>query len=383
MGHPRFGADFDRLIGKLESVDSSLRPSSDPLVITDTRTPPANRLKSIGVPIVATTAVVISIVSLLLYIGVIPLQQSPPAAGSPETSARSDPIPVGGGPASIAISPDGEELYVSNSGNSTISVIDIRARAVISTVPVGASPRGVAVSPDGKQIVVANSGDNSVSIIDRSDRTQTRPAVRRVSVGYEPVDVEIPQHSDVAYVAEANSQDGAGTISVVNLHDFTSSRTDIRTDSPSAIAISPDGRTGYLANPNAIALVAFDTQTLVEKSSFPLAGNDVEITPDGRKVYLIEENADTVSVIDAATGQLTATIPVGLQPTSVVFTPARAIVANSGANTLSIIDVATNAIVDTVSITGITPIALAVSHDYTTVYTADFYSNTVSTVRLQ
>jgi YVTN family beta-propeller protein len=385
MGHETFREDFGRLVGELESADSSLQRSARLLSLPGVRTL-SNRVGSIGVTAIATTAVAISIVLVLLQLGVFPILPSrPQEAGEdlPVVPVRSDSIPVGGGPTGIAVSPDGQELYVANSGNNTLSVIDVGARAVVSTVPVGASPRSVAVSPDGRRIVVANSGDNSVSIVDKGDSAQKRPAARRVDVGLEPVDIEMSLRNDTAFVVEATSPEGgAGTVSVVNVDELTSSPTVIRTDSPTAIAISPDGRTGYLANPNAIALVAFDTQTLVEKSSFPLAGNDVKITQDGRKIYLVDENAGNVSVIDALTGHLMATITVGLQPSSIVITRERAIVANSGENTLSVIDVSTDTVVDTVPITGITPVALAVSPDGGTVFTADFYSNTVSTVQM-
>src|SRR5262245_27774908 len=49
-------------------------------------------------------------------------------------------IPVGTRPAGLAVSPDGNQVYVANWGDSTISVVDISSSTVIGTIPV-AGPR--------------------------------------------------------------------------------------------------------------------------------------------------------------------------------------------------------------------------------------------------
>ncbi|MGT2532360.1 YncE family protein [Streptomyces nojiriensis] len=56
-------------------------------------------------------------------------------------------IPVGDGPDSVAVSPDGSRVYVTNSAADTVSVIDARTRKVVDTVTVGDEPSRVTVSP--------------------------------------------------------------------------------------------------------------------------------------------------------------------------------------------------------------------------------------------
>ena len=49
--------------------------------------------------------------------------------------------------------------YITNSGNSTVSVIDTATNNVTATVDnIGTNPFGVAVSPDGSKVYAANSG---------------------------------------------------------------------------------------------------------------------------------------------------------------------------------------------------------------------------------
>ena len=81
-------------------------------------------------------------------------------------------IPVGESPQAIAVSSQGKTVYVANTGSNTVSVIDTATDTVVSTTTVGKSPSGIAISPDGGTIYVTNKDDNTVSIIP-TGRTET------------------------------------------------------------------------------------------------------------------------------------------------------------------------------------------------------------------
>ncbi|OHD72137.1 MAG: hypothetical protein A2V99_01290 [Spirochaetes bacterium RBG_16_67_19] len=107
--------------------------------------------------------------------------------GSTDT-VLATPIPVGGnltGPdegAGVAVNPITNRVYVTNSLDNTVSVIDGIADAVIATIPVGTAPRGVAVSKNYNKVYVANRLDATISIIDGATNTVTNT----VPVGVEP-----------------------------------------------------------------------------------------------------------------------------------------------------------------------------------------------------
>ena len=62
-------------------------------------------------------------------------------------------IPVGAGPVGVAITSDGTKVYVANSSDNTVSVINTATSAVTSiNVGAGSGPFGVAVTPDGSKV---------------------------------------------------------------------------------------------------------------------------------------------------------------------------------------------------------------------------------------
>src|SRR5215467_12431897 len=94
-------------------------------------------------------------------------------------------IPLGKRPRGIVASPDGARLYVALSGSPAappgvdektlpppdrsadgIGVVDLRAGKLLKVLPSGTDPEQVALSPDGQQIYVANEDAARASIVD-------------------------------------------------------------------------------------------------------------------------------------------------------------------------------------------------------------------------
>ena len=73
------------------------------------------------------------------------------------TSPQSNPI---------ALSPDGAFLYVANTANNAVAVVNTATRVFERQIAVGLEPVSVAVRPDGMEVWVANHVSDSVSVID-------------------------------------------------------------------------------------------------------------------------------------------------------------------------------------------------------------------------
>lgn len=88
-------------------------------------------------------------------------------------------LQVGKGPGAVAKSADGKTVYVVNSLDNTVSVIDTFSQSVVATLPVGTNPVAVLVAPDNSKAYVANYDSCDVTIINNVERT----VYKTVSVG--------------------------------------------------------------------------------------------------------------------------------------------------------------------------------------------------------
>src|SRR5260370_11215354 len=82
-------------------------------------------------------------------------------------------IGVGARPIGVAFTPNGSRAYVANSESNSVSVINTATNAVIATIAVGSFPQGLAITPNGSRAYVANLNSNSVSVIDTASNTVT------------------------------------------------------------------------------------------------------------------------------------------------------------------------------------------------------------------
>src|SRR5215213_905092 len=102
------------------------------------------------------------------------------------------------------------------------------------------------------------------------------------------------------------------TVSVIDTATNTVVATVPVGDSPSAIAVTPDGAFAYVTNAGDFFVSVIDTATNTVVTTVPVgAGSSgIAITPDGAFAY-VATGANTVAVIDIATNTVIATVPVG------------------------------------------------------------------------
>ena len=74
--------------------------------------------------------------------------------------------------------------YVSNGGDATVSVIDLATNSAVATVAVGQRPWNMALTPDGNKLYVACGRSGSVAVIDtRRNEKVAEITVRQAAVG--------------------------------------------------------------------------------------------------------------------------------------------------------------------------------------------------------
>lgn len=238
------------------------------------------------------------------------------------------PIPIGDGPYSMAIVPNGKTLYVANENSEDLTAIDTQTNQTVGSIPVGAQTATIAISPDGKTAYVTDQIEDLVVVVD----LQTGQVVG----------------SPIAL-------DG----------------------SPWGVAFAPDGNTAYVANEDDDEVIVIDTQSRqVVDPPIPVGEGPVNVvfSPDGKTAYVNNQDDASVSVIDTQSRQTVGTIPVGEAPWGLALTPdgTRLYVSNYADATVSVIDTQSRQTVGDPIPTGEDPYELAVTPDGKAVYVANY-----------
>ena len=205
--------------------------------------------------------------------------------------AANGTIPISGGsaPSGLTLDASGSRLYVALNMTHEVAVIDTATRAIVRRIPVGIYPYTTVMSADGSKVYVTNWGgkvpgpadftdgmfpvvvdrrtgipvSGTVSVIDTASNTVRET----IDVGLHPSGMASSPRGDRLFVTNANSDTvsviSTATDSVVKtLHvgENGPDRTSVLGSSPNAVAVSPDGRTIYVANgaDNDIAVVDVD-----------------------------------------------------------------------------------------------------------------------------
>jgi len=95
------------------------------------------------------------------------------------TFASVKSIAVGGVPRGMSLSAKGDRLYVTNSWDDTLSVIDTTALTVIATWHVGSEPSGVVADPTATYLFVANRVSDDIAVLN----AQTGEEEKRLAGG--------------------------------------------------------------------------------------------------------------------------------------------------------------------------------------------------------
>lgn len=325
-------------------------------------------------------------------------------------------IPVGTKPYGVAVSPDGRWVYTANYGDNTVSVVDPTNTAVARTFSVGPDscrglcegPLSLALSPDGNNLYVMGGttpvfkpdgsvdyfeGKTPLTVIDTASGT----VVKRYDLGW-GTDAAIAPSPDGKTLFVGINTWGQGQPSGVRVLDLATGNSSYLGVTSVVAAPSADGKTITLIDWRSDGAVyafdvATDTQLWATRLGSPnkyLYGRSVAAGQNGR-VYVTYRGASNgptgVAVLDAATGAVIATIQTGTAPgyldtyAGVAVSPdgKRVYAVDPNAATLSTIDTATNTVVATTPLGG-QPVAVAVSPDGKYVYATNRDDGTLSVI---
>jgi YVTN family beta-propeller protein len=255
-------------------------------------------------------------------------------------------------PAGSGLSPDGKFLYVACNGDNSVAVIDTTAKTVVKQLPAGYFPYTVAVSPTGTKIAVTNWGVTEYKFFNPQYSATGLLTDLGMTPNNQPAGYSLPststsgnnpQTSSVSlYLAPAGNAaalTGTGAI-------YQGARLDdsyqVGDTHPSATAIvSKNGvEVLYVAKSNSDALgviVLNDDRKLKDFDLSPISfmqnarlkihgsyPNALAVSPDNTRLYVAEAGLNSVAVLNVSTPaapKLLGRIPTGWYPTGVAVSP--------------------------------------------------------------
>lgn len=209
---------------------------------------------------------------------------APTGAGTGDLSTgqaapKGDPQTAG-----LAVSPDGQRLYVALGIRNAVAVLALPEGKVIASVPVGIAPYRVRLSPDGKTLFVANRGGRAARAGEPSALSAGTP-------------VRIDPRTDAAL---------RGSISFVDTEQNTATHIEAGRQ-PSGLAISADGGTLYVANSDddTVSVVDVRARRVAQSVSlrpgddpgFGQIPTDVVLSADNKTLYVACGGGNSVAVV--------------------------------------------------------------------------------------
>jgi DNA-binding beta-propeller fold protein YncE len=286
------------------------------------------------------------------------------------TNTAGRPIQVSGEPVAMAITPDGKTAYVScgatNSGAAptsaqTVTPINLVTNTPEKPITLQWPPDAITITPDGKTAyMIVGFPTRTVTPLDLATNTTGKP----VTLSGPPEEIAMAPDGKTAYVVIQTSAGTPGRRLRV-AYDFMSF--DLTTSrlgkpvklsgQPDSIAIAPDGKTAYVAIYASGTVTPIDLATNAAGKPIKVSGKPlatpfygqpmaIAISPDGKTAYVANGATSTVTPIDLATDTPGKPISLSGKPgadaIAITLDGTAAYVANQPSSTVTPIDLATD-----------------------------------------
>lgn len=218
-------------------------------------------------------------------------------------------IPTGKEPHHLYLTPDEKSLVVANALGDSLTLVDPRTGAVQRVIRDIVDPYHLRFSPDMKWFITAANRLNHIDFYRWDAATQTPQLVKRVSTGKTPSHLFIDADSKTVY---STMQDSDALVAI----DIATQTIKARVPTgpmPADVYGSPDGRKLFVGLTGGDGVEVFDItgpeprslgqiKTAAGAHAFRAAG-------DNRHLYVSNRVANTISKIDMVTDQVVASYP--------------------------------------------------------------------------
>lgn len=196
--------------------------------------------------------------------------------------------------------PSPSKVLVVNTGDESVSLVDLEGMKEIKRLKVGASPYGAVVSPDGKRFAIGVEGEGKIKFYD----SETFDPLAEVKIGEMHHD-HLILTADGKYILDANYN--SDTIVGIN---FTTMKEEFRIEgcsAPHVVKYGPLNKHAYVTckKITGIAIVDPANRKLVTFHQTNVNPRSLTFSPDESKLYFGSFWVDGFFEMETATGKVT------------------------------------------------------------------------------
>lgn len=223
-------------------------------------------------------------------------------------------------PETVAVSADGRLLYVASEDTGQLVVIDAASGGRRAAVPVGGEPEGVAVSPDGRLVYATSEEDHTAAVVETGGHTLRA----RIPVGLRPRNAAFTVDGTRAFVPGEND---ASITSIDVAGDRVLKKVIIPGENvrPMGIVLSPSGDALYVTTGRGGELLRLDPTTLAVTGRVKVGERPwgVALTGDGKWLVTANGPSNDIALVDATSMKVVARISTGERPWGALAGPRR------------------------------------------------------------
>lgn len=262
--------------------------------------------------------------------------------------------------------------YVGNTGDGTVTAVDLAALSAVSVIPVGPTPSGLRAHPARPEVWGVSTEGGYAWVIDAAKGS----VVARIPVGQGAFALDFSADGTRAYVAASV----AGTVVAIDCASRKVVATARLGHQPWLVRTTRDGLQLVVSLRGASSLALLDAATLRETTRIRVAAQpeQVLILPAGEeKAFVSAAGSQNVSIVDLKRRVLLANLPLNARATDFVFNPKGELYAlTPEANGMTVLDTWRNEVGDT-RILGSSPTTGVYTPNGDILYVADSAANQV------
>jgi len=220
--------------------------------------------------------------------------------------------------------PNGLQVTETTVYNGSVSIINTATNSVQTTVMSGGIPWAVAVSPDGNRVYVLNLVQGTQAMVEPTGgellviNTATNTVSSTLSLeGGLTLDLAVSPDGKYVYVAR-----DMGFVSVIDASTNTeTTRINVGGLGLNGVTISPDGTSLYVAGTTDVYVVNTKSNAVTATITGLGGPSGVAVSPNGNYAYVTESSNNSISIINTDTNRVESLVRAGVQPKGIVISP--------------------------------------------------------------